>query len=240
MGRNRLRGTGFGLLAACFLFVMAPGAGEQTTPAAGEGAVEMPMVALTFDDGPRRSTTTQLLDGLAQRKVPATFFVVGSRVKGNEELLQRMAREGHQIGMHTYSHTQLTGLSSAQIACEIQQGRQALTQALGPGDYWLRPPFGLVNSCVKACADSPIILWSVDPEDWRDSDTQRIVDHVVSTAKDGDIILLHDMYPSSVQAALEIVDRLGERGFCFVTVEQLLSREGDGPQKGECYRRASP
>lgn len=200
----------------------------------------MPMVALTFDDGPRRSTTTQLLDGLAQRKVPATFFVVGSRVKGNEELLQRMAREGHQIGMHTYSHTQLTGLSSAQIACEIQQGRQALTQALGPGDYWLRPPFGLVNSCVKACADSPIILWSVDPEDWRDSDTQRIVDHVVSNAKDGDIILLHDMYPSSVQAALEIVDRLGERGFCFVTVEQLLSREGDGPQKGECYRRASP
>ena len=240
MGRNRLRGTGFGLLAACFLFVMAPGAGEQTTPAAGEGAVEMPMVALTFDDGPRRSTTTQLLDGLAQRKVPATFFVVGSRVKGNEELLQRMVREGHQIGMHTYSHTQLTGLSSAQIACEIQQGRQALTQALGPGDYWLRPPFGLVNSCVKACADSPIILWSVDPEDWRDSDTQRIVDHVVSNAKDGDIILLHDMYPSSVQAALEIVDRLGERGFCFVTVEQLLSREGDGPQKGECYRRASP
>lgn len=235
MGRNRLRGTGFGLLAACFLFVMAPGAEEQTAPAAGEEELEMPMVALTFDDGPRRSTTTQLLDGLAQRKVPATFFVVGSRVKGNEELLQRMAREGHQIGVHTYSHTQLTGLSSAQVACEIQQGRQALTQALGPGDYWLRPPFGLVNSCVKACADSPIILWSVDPEDWRDKNTARIVDHVVSTAKDGDIILLHDMYPSSVQAALEIVDRLGERGFCFVTVEQLMACQEIAPEAGVVF-----
>ncbi len=232
---GRLRGTGLGLLAACFLFVMAPVAEEQTAPAAGEEEMEMPMVALTFDDGPRRSTTTQLLDGLAQRKVPATFFVVGSRVKGNEALLQRMAREGHQIGVHTYSHTQLTGLSSAQVACEIQQGRQALTQALGPGDYWLRPPFGLVNSCVKACADSPIILWSVDPEDWKDKNTARIVDHVVSTAKDGDIILLHDMYPSSVQAALEIVDRLGERGFCFVTVEQLMACQEIAPEAGVIF-----
>lgn len=232
---GRLRGTGLGLLAACFLFVMAPVAEEQTAPAAGEEEMEMPMVALTFDDGPRRSTTTQLLDGLAQRKVPATFFVVGSRVKGNEALLQRMAREGHQIGVHTYSHTQLTGLSSAQVACEIQQGRQALTQALGPGDYWLRPPFGLVNSCVKACADSPIILWSVDPEDWKDKNTARIVDHVVSNAKDGDIILLHDMYPSSVQAALEIVDRLGERGFCFVTVEQLMACQEIAPEAGVIF-----
>lgn len=232
---GRLRGSGLGLLAACFLFVMAPGAEEQTAPAAGEEEMEMPMVALTFDDGPRRSTTTQLLDGLAQRKVPATFFVVGSRVKGNEALLQRMAREGHQIGVHTYSHTQLTGLSSAQVACEIQKGRQALTQALGPGDYWLRPPFGLVNSCVKACADSPIILWSVDPEDWKDKNTARIVDHVVSNAKDGDIILLHDMYPSSVQAALEIVDRLGERGFCFVTVEQLMACQEIAPEAGVIF-----
>ncbi len=232
---GRLRGTGLGLLAACFLFVMAPVAEEQTAPAAGEEEMEMPMVALTFDDGPRRSITTQLLDGLAQRKVPATFFVVGSRVKGNEALLQRMAREGHQIGVHTYSHTQLTGLSSAQVACEIQQGRQALTQALGPGDYWLRPPFGLVNSCVKACADSPIILWSVDPEDWKDKNTARIVDHVVSNAKDGDIILLHDMYPSSVQAALEIVDRLGERGFCFVTVEQLMACQEIAPEAGVIF-----
>ena len=232
---GRLRRTGLGLLAACFLFVMAPVAEEQTAPAAGEEEMEMPMVALTFDDGPRRSITTQLLDGLAQRKVPATFFVVGSRVKGNEALLQRMAREGHQIGVHTYSHTQLTGLSSAQVACEIQQGRQALTQALGPGDYWLRPPFGLVNSCVKACADSPIILWSVDPEDWKDKNTARIVDHVVSNAKDGDIILLHDMYPSSVQAALEIVDRLGERGFCFVTVEQLMACQEIAPEAGVIF-----
>ena len=232
---GRLRGIGLGVLAACFLFVMAPVAEEQTAPAAGEEEMEMPMVALTFDDGPRRSITTQLLDGLAQRKVPATFFVVGSRVKGNEALLQRMAREGHQIGVHTYSHTQLTGLSSAQVACEIQQGRQALTQALGPGDYWLRPPFGLVNSCVKACADSPIILWSVDPEDWKDKNTARIVDHVVSNAKDGDIILLHDMYPSSVQAALEIVDRLGERGFCFVTVEQLMACQEIAPEAGVIF-----
>ena len=98
---GRLRGTGLGLLAACFLFVMAPVAEEQTAPAAGEEEMEMPMVALTFDDGPRRSTTTQLLDGLAQRKVPATFFVVGSRVKGNEALLQRMAREGCAVSRRT-------------------------------------------------------------------------------------------------------------------------------------------
>ena len=92
-----------------------------------------------------------------------------------------------------------------------------------------------MNSCVKACADSPIILWSVDPEDWKDKDTARVVDHVVSTAKDGDIILLHDMYPSSVQAALEIVDRLGERGFCFVTVEQLMACQEITPKAGMIF-----
>ena len=213
-------------------------------PAGGRtGGVELdgrPLVALTFDDGPRSSTTGPLLEGLALREVPATFFLVGSRVAGNEELVRRMAQEGHQIGVHTFDHVELKGLTRREFDLQVGKTRAALANLLGDGEFWLRPPYGIFDRPAAQWADSPLVLWSVDPEDWRDSDIDRVVASVTEHVQDGDIILLHDLYPSSASAALRIVDRLQERGFSFVTVEQLMELRGRPAEKGKVVRCVPP
>lgn len=199
-----------------------------------------PLVALTFDDGPRSSTTGPLLDGLELREVPATFFLVGSRIPGNEDLVRRMAEEGHQIGLHTYDHVKLKGLSQSAFDLQVGRTRALITELLGEGSYWLRPPYGLIDKHAESWCGGPIILWSVDPEDWKDDNIGRIVSAVVDHVSDGDIILLHDLFPSSAQAALVIVDELTARGYCFVTVEQLMEERGITPEAGVHYRKITP
>ena len=199
-----------------------------------------PLVALTFDDGPRNKTTGPLLDGLALREVPATFFLVGSRIAGSEELIQRMKAEGHQIGVHTYDHVIVTDLSREDFDLQVGKTRALLTDILGEGDYWLRPPYGIVDKSVEQWCDCPLILWSVDPEDWKDEDVDRIVASVLEHVQDGDIILMHDIFPSSVEAALRIVDALLARGYCFVTVEQLMEQRQVDIQPGMRCRRCLP
>lgn len=196
-----------------------------------------PLVALTFDDGPRSSTTGPLLDGLALREVPATFFLVGSRIPGNEDLVRRMAAEGHQIGIHTYDHVKLKGLSRQDFDLQVGKTRSLITSLVGEGNYWLRPPYGLLDKTAESWCGGPVILWSVDPEDWKDDDIDRVVAAVVEHASDGDIILLHDLFPSSERAALRIVDTLLARGCCFVTVEQLMAERGVTPEAGVRYRK---
>ena len=199
-----------------------------------------PFVALTFDDGPRSSTTTALLDGLAQRGVLATFFVIGENVEGNELLLQRMEGEGHQIGLHTYHHKVLAELNASDFYAEVDELRATLTALLGREDFMLRPPYGMMNAATQARAAAPIILWSVDPEDWSDRNTERQVSLILNSVQDGDIILLHDIYPASVDTALQVVDALLARGFRFVTVEQLFAIRGKTPENGTVYRRLPP
>lgn len=216
---------------------------EGTAPAGGPAEVTVedpPLVALTFDDGPRSSTTGPLLDGLELREVPATFFLVGSRIPGNEELVRRMAAEGHQIGVHTYDHVELKGLSRREFDFQVGKTRALLTGLLGEGSYWLRPPYGLIDKAAENWCGGPIILWSVDPEDWKDDNIDRITAAVLDHVSDGDIILMHDLFASSEEAALQVVDALLDRGFCFVTVEQLMQARGVVPEAGGRYRRLPP
>ena len=143
-------------------------------------------VALTFDDGPRPSTTGRLLDGLALREIPATFFLVGSRLADDPEgqaIVRRMAAEGHQVGVHTFDHVMLTDLSRRDYDVQVGRTRALLAQIAGPGDYWLRPPYGITDQAAEQWAASPLILWSVDPEDWKDRDVHRIVSAVTEHVK---------------------------------------------------------
>ncbi|MGE4277200.1 MAG: polysaccharide deacetylase family protein [Lawsonibacter sp.] len=245
MRKNGLQGVGLALLTACFTFALGSGPGTEISPALGGAKVEVqtdlpPLVALTFDDGPRNATTSRLLEGLALREVPATFFLVGYRIAGSEDLIREMAREGSQIGIHTYDHVLITDLSQTECDLQVDKTRALLTDILGPGDYWLRPPFGLVNQKVTQWADGPLILWSVDPEDWKRKNADQIVSVVMKNVKDGDIILMHDIYDSSVDAALCIVDQLLEQGYCFVTVEQLMQLRGVTPEPGGLYMELPP
>ena len=226
-------------LCLLILTSMLPGR-ETPLPADAPAEVTLdgpPLVALTFDDGPRSSTTGPLLDGLALREVPATFFLVGNRIPGNEDLVRRMAAEGHQIGIHTYDHVELKGLSRQDFDLQVGKTRALITQLVGEGNYWLRPPYGLMDRQAGQWCGGPVILWSVDPEDWKDDDIDRIVAAVVEHVSDGDIILLHDLFPSSAQAALRVVDTLLARGCCFVTVEQLMAERGVTPEVGARYRK---
>ncbi len=231
------------LLSALALgYAAARSGADAAVPADAQAQVEdmPPLIALTFDDGPRRSTTTALLDGLSQRGVKATFFLIGGQIVGNEDVVRRMDAEGHQIGIHTYDHVMLTGLNRADFDAQVDRTRQLLKNVLGHNDFLLRPPYGMLDEGVRAMAGSPIILWSIDPEDWGDKNTEREVRHIVSKARDGSIILLHDIYPTSVEAALQVVDALHEQGYLFVTVEELFAARGVELQAGEVYRSAYP
>lgn len=201
--------------------------------------VEVPKyVALTFDDGPRADTTELLLNGLRERGVAATFFVVGEQIAGNEELIRRMKAEGHQIGNHTYSHVRLTKAEKDTIIEEIHKTEVLLTEIVGQGSYWLRPPYGRITAAQTGQIHTPMIYWTLDPQDWKLLDAEKVTECVTAQVQPGDIILLHDFYPSSVDAALEIIDRLQAEGYAFVTVEELFRIQGITPEAGVLY--ASP
>lgn len=186
------------------------------------GGEESPRIAITFDDGPNPEWTPALLDGLKQRGVRATFFVIGEKAQQTPELIRRMQDEGHIVGNHTFSHVQLTGLTDEQACEEITKTNEVLKQITGKNPVYIRPPFGSWNDELECGIEMFPVMWTIDTLDWTTSDADKVVNKALSQAKDNSIILLHDNYESSVQAALRIIDALQEKGFEFVTVEELL------------------
>ena len=195
---------------------------------------------MTFDDGPRQGTTGRLLDGLRERGASATFFLVGEEAEANPELVKRMKAEGHQIGNHTWSHVRLDDAAPDTIRQEVGKTDALLTDLLGPGSYWLRPPYGFITPGTEKEITVPMVKWSVDPRDWESRDTAKVVQAVLRDVKPNSIILLHDIYPTSVDAALQIVDTLQAQGYCFVTVEELLCLNSITPEAGQMYRSGDP
>lgn len=179
-------------------------------------------IALTFDDGPHPVYTRMLLEGLKERGVKATFFVVGENIPGREDLIRQMAEDGHLIGNHTYDHADVSKLSSDKVCEELQKTSDLVEEITGETTSYVRPPFGNWDDELDCLSTMIAVRWTIDPLDWTTANTSQIVDKVVTKASDNDIILLHDYYQSSVEAALQIVDILQARGFAFVTVEELL------------------
>jgi len=178
-------------------------------------------IALTFDDGPHSKYTEELLDGLKERGVKVSFFVLGSRVVSNRELVQRMAEEGHLIGSHTYSHVELTQYELTEAVCEIEQACEVLKEVTGQEIEYVRPPYGSWSEALTDATSLTMVKWTIDTLDWKYKDADRIVSQVLKEAQDGSIILMHDRYASSVDAALRIVDALQKEGYEFVTVDEL-------------------
>lgn len=208
---------------------------RQAIPVSREMREEAaPCVALTFDDGPS-CHTARLLDGLRERGVQATFFLLGCQLEGNEELVRRMRTEGHQIGSHTHDHALLTELTTEAALADLARCDLALCTLLGEGDYWVRPPYGAVSDEVRAQLDVPVLGWSVDPRDWECQNAAQVLAQIAREARDGDIILLHDCYASTVDAALQAVDLLHSRGFEVVTAAELLRRKEIAPKAGRIY-----
>lgn len=226
----------FVIVAALILLGCAGGNAEIPVDGTAVIPAETKYIALTFDDGPRQGTTDRLLDGLQERGASATFFLVGEQAQANPELVQRMKREGHQVGNHTWSHVRLEGAAAATIADEVGKNEDFLKNLLGESGYWLRPPYGLITPGTECQIAVPMVKWSVDPRDWESRDTAKVVQAVLKDAKPNSIILLHDIYPTSVDAALQVIDALQAEGYWFVTVEELLRLNGVEPQAGTMYR----
>lgn len=204
-------------------------------PSHASAAPARKLAAITFDDGPGPYTDS-LLDGLAERGVPVTFFMQGYRVAQYSAVVKKAYEAGHQIASHTYSHPLLTKLSDEAIREQITSTASALNQATGTtNSYMVRPPYGSTNPRVLSALKAPAILWSVDTLDWKSLNADAVYKHIVNDTKDGSIILLHDIHATSIPGALRGIDALLEQGYELVTVSELLRRRGYEAAAGKKY-----
>lgn len=184
---------------------------------------EAPKVALTFDDGPSTRYTPELLDGLKERGVHATFFLMGKAIEGKEEIVRRMSQEGHLIGNHTYNHVQLSKVSQTEAKEEIEKTSNLIYEITGDYPMYVRPPFGGWKKDLDLSVTMIPVFWTIDTLDWKSQNVQSILATIEGKVEDGSIILMHDEYQTSVDAALQIVDLLQKEGYEFVTVDEFLN-----------------
>ena len=196
--------------------------GENQTRSSAGAKVEHPCVALTFDDGPNSTYTPKLLEGLKKRNIHATFFLMGKNIEGKEDLVLQMSRDGHLIGNHTYSHVELDKISKEAAKKEILQTNEKICEITGDYPEFLRPPYGAWQKNLDFYVTMFPVLWDIDTLDWKSKSVDSVLQIISSEMEDGSIILMHDAYESSVEAALKAVDLLLERGYEFVTVDKLL------------------
>lgn len=188
----------------------------------GIGDGEIKKIALTFDDGPHPFYTEQLLDGLKERGVHATFFVTGEHAELHPDVIKRMQEEGHLIGNHTYSHIQLTSGNREIFREELIKTNEIIKEITGEEVQYVRPPYGSWDKSFEKELNMFPVLWTVDPLDWCSSNVSCITEKIVDNVEENDIILMHDYYDTSVTAALKAIDELMEEGYTFVTVEEIL------------------
>ena len=179
-------------------------------------------VAITFDDGPDPDYTPKLLDGLKEREVKATFFLLGEQVEKYPEIVKRMHEEGHLVGTHSYEHVDLSRLSDEKAIEQVDKTNQLIFHITGEYPKYIRPPFGCWKCNLDYETNMMEVLWDIDPLDWNMANSDVIAKRVIKKVQEYDIILLHDASESSVKAAFKIIDELKAKGYTFVTVEEIL------------------
>ena len=194
----------------------------STDTIAGIPVEEPPTIALTFDDGPNARYTPMLLDGLKKRNIRASFFLIGENIEGNEDILLQMRKDGHLIGNHTWDHVQLDKIPAEKARLEIEKTNNRIYEASGIYPSYVRPPFGAWIKDMELSVTMLPVFWDVDTLDWQSKDIDSILSIAQKQVHDGSIILMHDGYQTSVDAALKIADLFTEKGYVFVTADQLL------------------
>ena len=185
-----------------------------------------PMVALTYDDGPYAAYTDRIVNALSNVGGRATFFVVGNRVGTYASSVQNAYNHGCQIGNHTWDHTSLTKLSSSGISSQISSCNNVVINTTGTNTNVVRPVGGSYNNTVKNTLDYPLILWSVDTNDWKNRNANTVYSRVIGHVSDGDIVLMHDIYKTTAEASERIIPELAREGFQLVTIEELAYYKG--------------
>ncbi len=199
----------------------------------------MPMVALTFDDGPHPKYTEEILEALRENNAVATFFVLGNRAEKYKSTINCIIEGGNELGNHTYDHKELTKLNGKGIEGQITRTAKILESITGRTPSVTRPTYGSINENVKLYAGSPLVLWSIDTMDWKSRNKNQIVDKTLKNVKDGDIILMHDIYKSTADAAKVIIRELRAKGYQMVTISELYQAREVTLQKGHAYYKCS-
>jgi len=196
--------------------------------------ISQPYVALTFDDGPHRIHTVKILNILKKYNTKATFFVLGSNAKRYPQLLRRMVNEGHEVANHSWSHPFFTKLGAEELRKQLSDTNHIIEAATGVKVHSMRPPYGATNRRIDALMANQYgltpIMWSVDPADWKRPGVGVVVNRVLSKARPGSVILLHDIHGTSAQAVEPIVKGLLVKGFKLITVKQLRAIESQAPK----------
>lgn len=223
--RKVLRGAVIGLLLLFYaLWGTRNGADVLETDADEvlSADAEEKKIAITFDDGPHPVYTEQLLDGLKERGVHATFFVTGEHAALHPDIIRRMYDEGHLIGNHTFSHIQLREGNREEFKEELIETNEVIEQIIGEEVVYVRPPYGSWDKNFEQELSMIPVLWTIDPLDWCSQSAAAVERRVLEKVEENSIILLHDYYATTVTAALDLIDKLLEEGYTFVTVEEIL------------------
>ncbi|MDD6467594.1 MAG: polysaccharide deacetylase family protein [Erysipelotrichaceae bacterium] len=197
-----------------------------------------PMIALTFDDGPYPKVTRRILNALQMNRCKATFFQLGEKMEKHEDLVVEMVQMGMQIGNHSYSHMIPNGSNTTMCISELKQTETIMKKISGIQTYAIRTPGGAYSEALLAEIQGPMILWSMDTLDWKHQNTEKVVHHVLKNVKDGDIILMHDLYETTAEAVELIIPELLQRGYQLVTVDELFYYKGITLKKHGLYRHA--
>jgi peptidoglycan/xylan/chitin deacetylase (PgdA/CDA1 family) len=181
---------------------------------------DKPMIALTYDDGPSKYTQ-EILDLLKENNSAATFFVLGSQASKYEETIKQMIDDGNQIGNHSYDHKRLTSLNDEELYDQINKTDNLIYEIALYRPFVMRPPYGSTNEALADKLQKPIIKWSIDTRDWESRNAESITKIIFENVKDGDIILMHDLYESSLEASKTVIPELINRGYQLVTISEL-------------------
>src|SRR6266704_4460482 len=197
--------------------------------------VDEPYIALTFDDGPSAKLTPKLLDLLAAHHIKATFFLIGQNVAQKPDIVAREVREGHEIANHSWSHPNLDKMSDDGVRDQLHKTEDAIRSASGNRLTLLRPPYGSITARQKKWINQEfgykIVLWDVDPFDWRRPGPSVVCNRIIKMARAGSIILAHDIHPGTIEAMPCVLNQLEAKGFKFVTVSELIAMQTPLPPK---------
>jgi peptidoglycan/xylan/chitin deacetylase (PgdA/CDA1 family) len=207
--------------------------------------VDGPYIALTFDDGPQEKLTHKLLDLLEQHHIKAKFFVIGVNVAEHPEIVARAAREGHEIGNHSWAHPNFAKMSDEGIRRQLRQTDDAIKQAIGQRPTLMRPPYGNLSARQKQWVHQEfgyrIVLWDVDPLDWKRPGPSVICNRILKETRPGSIVLSHDIHAGTIEAMHDTLNQLEAKGFKFVTVSQLIAMaKAETPAPSTARSQSSP
>lgn len=191
------------------------------------------LIAFTFDDGPKPQNTERIIQALEKNDARATFFMLGQNAKAYPDIVKKVANSGNEVSGHSWDHPLLTKLGQSAIRNQCDRMNQAIYAAAKTNAANFRPPYGGINDNVKQAVDGALILWSVDTLDWKTRNAAATIDSILKHAKDGDIVLMHDIHVQTVDAVEQVLPKLKEKGYEVCTVSELLEAKGIKAKKGQ-------